>query len=224
MSIPELRYPNKSHRKTISLPQESPRLAELMGIIFGDGGINNNWQLTITLNSEADSKYSYYVIYLLKTLFKISVAVRKRPCGKTLVLVCSSMNLLDFLISKGAVKGNKILQKIDIPLWIKYNLVFTKYFIRGLVDTDGCLYTHIHKTNYREYFNIGFCFTSYSKNLTYSLHEIFIRLGIKSHLGYNNQRIFLYGEKEVLKYLKIFGSSNPRIYQKYFKWRGARVV
>jgi len=37
-----LKYPNKSHRKNINFPSENNDLAELMGIIAGDEGINND--------------------------------------------------------------------------------------------------------------------------------------------------------------------------------------
>ncbi|PIU68772.1 hypothetical protein COS81_02745, partial [candidate division WWE3 bacterium CG06_land_8_20_14_3_00_42_16] len=84
-----LKYPRKSHRKIINIPKESKELAELFGIIFGDGGINNSWQLVISLNSNADLEYSYYVRKLLRKLFKIKVAIRKRPNQNTLVVVCS---------------------------------------------------------------------------------------------------------------------------------------
>jgi len=110
-----LKYPRKSHRKIIKIPNDSEKLAELLGIALGDGGINNDWQLVISLNSSLDLEYSQYVSNLLRELFDIDVAVRKRPNQDTLVLVCSSSNLVDFLISKGAVKGNKIKQEINVP-------------------------------------------------------------------------------------------------------------
>src|ERR1035437_6159691 len=113
-----LRYPNKSHRKIIELPSENNDLAELMGIIAGDGGINNNWQLVISLNSEKDLDYSFYITRLLRKLFNIKAVIRKRPNQNTLVIVCSSTNLVDYLVSKGAIRGNKIINKISVPLWI----------------------------------------------------------------------------------------------------------
>jgi intein/homing endonuclease len=73
------------------------------------------------------------------------------------------MNLLDFLTSKGVVRGNKILQQFDIPEWIKASPEYKKYFVRGLVDTDGCLYIHQHKVGGKLYKNLGLCFSSYSK-------------------------------------------------------------
>ncbi len=219
-----LKYPLKSHRKSINIPDESSDLAELMGIIFGDGGINNAWQLVISLNSELDKIYSAYVCKLFERLFGSEVASRKRPDQNTLVIVCSSMNLLDFLALKGAVRGNKILQGLNIPKWITRNKGFQKAFVRGLVDTDGCLYTQSHVVSGKRYSNIGFCFSSSSNTLLISVVEILRRFGVYPHVMLHKNAIYLYSQRAVLKYLNIFGSSNPRIFNKYQIWRGARAA
>lgn len=203
-----LQFPNKSHRKIINIPSESFALAEFLGIVLGDGGINNDWQLVISLNSVLDADYSIYIADLIKKLFNITPTVRKRPNQNTLVIVSSSTSLIDFLVSKGAVRGNKILQKIDIPLWIKGSLEYKKTFVRGLVDTDGCLFIHKHRI----------------KNLINSVANILLEFEIPPHITKNKQHIYLYSEKAIIRYLNIFGSSNKRIYQKYASWRDARVV
>ena len=219
-----MKYPQKSHRKNISIPNENNDLAELMGIIAGDGGINNNWQLVISLNYIKDFHYSIYGASLLEKLFNINAARRKRPNQNTLVVVCSSTNLVNYLISKGAVKGNKITQNINIPSWITKRNNFKKAFVRGLVDTDGCLYIHKHCVNGKTYLNIGFCFTSLSNKLLLSVARILSEFGIKPYIKDDNHRIYLYSKSNVIKYLSVFGSSNPRIYQKYADWKGARAV
>ncbi|MDO8487676.1 MAG: LAGLIDADG family homing endonuclease [Candidatus Curtissbacteria bacterium] len=219
-----LKFPLKSHRKKIFIPGDSVLLAEFMGIVFGDGGINNDWQLVISLNSELDFEYSKYVAKLIKDLFNLEVSTRKRPGQNTLVIVCSSMNLLEFLFKKGAVKGNKIQQQFDTPKWIKENINYGRAFVRGLVDTDGCLYTHRHTVSGKVYTNIGFCFSSFSKPLLADVETILESTGIKPHTRRQKNSIYLYSNKAVIEYLQTFGSSNPRILNKYKKWRGARVV
>ena len=108
MSLAHLKYPKKSHRKPIKIPKDSEELAELLGIVFGDGGINNKWQLVISLNSNLDKEYSQYIFSLIKKLFNISAIIRKRPNQNTLVVVASSISLVEFLVSKGAARGNKL--------------------------------------------------------------------------------------------------------------------
>lgn len=223
MDLALLRYPNKSHRKVITLPSDNEELAELLGAIAGDGGIGNEWQLVISLNSILDISYSIYLSNLLKSLFNIDISVRKRPNQNTLVLVASSTHLVDFLVNKGAARGNKIKQNLDIPYWVKGNPNLEKAFIRGLMDTDGCLYINKHRVLGKEYKNIGLCLTSYSKKMLYSVAEIFTRFDIKPHLTDKNRRIYLYSAKSVVKYLNIFSSSNPRITNIFEMWRDVRV-
>ncbi|MBI3256125.1 MAG: hypothetical protein HYZ63_04100 [Candidatus Andersenbacteria bacterium] len=221
MDISLLKYPKKSHRKKIILPSESVALAELMGIILGDGGINNGWQLIVTVNSIADLAYSGYVKSLLENLFGIQVVTRKKKIGNALDIISSSTSLVDFVVSKGAVRGNKVAQKIDIPNWIKGNEEYEKHCVRGLVDTDGCLYIHRHTVAGKKYRNIGFNFSSMSKPLIYSVSIILKKFDIEPHITPDYSQIYLYSQKAVVDYLGIFGSSNPRITNKYKEWRGA---
>ncbi len=219
----ELKYPKKSHRKKIDIPKESKDLAEFLGIEIGDGGINNGWQVVITLNSIKDREYSEYVSMLINMLFNIKVAARKRKNRNALLLVSSSTALVEFLIEKGAVKGNKIKQQIDIPKWIKGNPEYEKKFVRGLVDTDGCLYIHNHRVQGKKYRNIGFCFTSFSKKLTITVANILTKYKIEAHIEDNGRRLYIYNQKGIKRYLEVFGSSNPRILKKYDEWRD-RIV
>ena len=224
MEVNLLKYPKKSHRKIIRIPSESKELAELMGIIAGDGGINNDWQLVISLNSVKDKEYSKYVCQLLEKLFNIEVVIRKRPNQNALVLVCSSTSLLDFLVTKGAVRGNKINQGIGTPLWVKKNLDYGKSFVKGLVDTDGCLYIHKHIINGKSRKDIGFCFTNNSKNLIKIVMDVLKKIGAEPHISNKQNRVYLYGKKQIEGYLGEIGSANSRILNKYKDWRGARVV
>ncbi|EKE15493.1 MAG: hypothetical protein ACD_11C00153G0002 [uncultured bacterium] len=215
-----LRYPNKSHRKKIKFPNESTDLAELMGIEFGDGGIGNPWQMVITMNAEKDLEYAYYIKKLIYKLFCVNPAIRIRK-EKALLIVSSSTSLVDFLVRKGAVRGNKIKQCFDIPAWVLNKDAYKKAFVRGLVDTDGCLYIHRHTIKNIPYKNIGFCFTSSSRNLLNSVADIFQYFEIKPHITDKGRRIYLYGKDSVIKYLRIFRSVNPRITELYKTWRGA---
>ena len=54
--------------------------------------------------------------------------------------------------------------------------------------------------------------------------DIFIEFGIVPHISKRGRDISLYQENAILKYLKIFGTSNRRIESVYIKWRDARAV
>lgn len=224
MELSLLKYPLKSHRKAIIFPSDSENLAELIGIIYGDGAIGNPWQVTISLNSITDAAYAKYVNLLIFSLFGLEAKLRKRPNQNTLVVVLTSTAAVDFLVEKGAARGNKLINVKAVPSWILANNDYKRLFVRGIVDTDGCIYFHSHFIKGKKYVNIGLCFTNYSPEIVSEISSILTRRSIKAHVTDKGRRIYLYSEKQVAKYLDEFGSSNPRILEKYAKWRDSRVV
>lgn len=224
VDVHTLRYPQNSHRKQVILPKYSVELAEFFGIMMGDGGINNPWQANITLNSIKDAKYSKYISRLCKRLFGIIPAIRKRKTRNALVVSLSSTSVVDFLVENGLVRGNKLKTGLRIPKWILEKPLYQKACVRGLIDTDGCIFVHVHKVRGKIYKNIGLSFVSLSKELIFQVADIFAEFGIMPHITKRGQDIYLYQVDAVVKYLKVFGTSNERISSVYNKWRDARAV
>lgn len=216
-----LKYPKKSHRKTIRIPKPSQSLAEFFGIMLGDGGINNSWQANITMNSIADAGYVFYIEKLIQDLFGVSPAIRKRKTRNAVVISTASTTLVDFLVEKGLPRGNKLKNGVRIPDWILKRRPYLVACVRGLMDTDGCLFIHFHKMAGKSYKNIGLCFTSYSSKMLGQVAGAFEEFGIIPHIGTQGRNIYLYRADAVAKYLKVFGTSNERISSLYEKWRGA---
>ena len=219
MEIGLLKYPNKSHRKTVTLPRNSVGLAEFMGVMAGDGEISNQWQARISMSVFVDEPYSNYLKLQINKLFNLDPRITVRKNENTILITCNSTSLVDYLVNKGMTRGNKIVGGINIPDWVTGNKPYEIAFVRGLVDTDGCLYIHKHKVNNKTYNNIGFCFANSAKGLLDSVYNILLKNDIKPTLNHSNTHIYLYKVESVVKYLSIFGSSNPRIFQKYEKWR-----
>lgn len=219
----KLKHPEKSHRKKVILPQDSVELAEFMGIMAGDGGVSNQWQFAITVNSLADALYAEHIRKLILQLFNLEVRFMERE-RHALVIVCSSVTVLEFLFKKGFTRGHKINLGITMPKWVKNESAYEKAFVRGLVDTDGCIFIHKHTVAGKEYRNLGLTFTSFAPGLVNSVVEAFQKNGIMPHLSNRGRSVYLYKEESVVKYLSIFGSSNPRIARKYEEWRGVRVA
>lgn len=218
-----LAYPKKSHRKQVTTPETSEKLAEFFGLMLGDGGIGNPWQLTITMNSEKDKEYSKYVVDLIHSLFGVRPAMRTRKDMNALVIVLSSTTIVDFVTMRGLPRGNKLAGLLEIPGWIMEKPLLKRACVRGLMDTDGCLFVHRHKTLGRRYENIGLCFTSLSKELTQQVADIFLENRIVPHITADGTRIYLYSVKAVEQYLQTFGSSNPRISKLYQSWRANKA-
>lgn len=223
-AVSRLKHPGKSHRKLVLLPKYSLQLAEFFGLMIGDGGINNPWQANITLNAIKDKEYGAYISKLCKVLFGIVPAIRKRKERQALVISLASTTIVDFLVMNGLPRGNKLKNGLRIPAWILAKKRYRIACVRGLMDTDGCLFIHKHVVAGKNYNNLGLCFTSYSVELIGQVADIFEECGIIPHVDGRKQHVYLYRADAVIKYLKIFGTSNDRISSVYHKWRDARAV
>lgn len=224
VKVSQLKHPENSHRKQVLLPKHSKDLAEFFGIMIGDGGINNDWQFKITMNSIADKDYSKYVLKLVQKLFKVEPSLMKRKNRNAMDVYLNSVTVVDFLVDNGLIRGNKLKQGLKIPKWILKNREYSKVCVRGLFDTDGCMYIHTHKVSGKIYRNIGLQFTSYSKELIFQVAEILDNFGIMPHITKRGNEIYIYQADMIKKYLKLFGTSNSRISSVYNKWRDARAV
>lgn len=219
-STMSLQYPKKSHRKEVLLPKHSVRLAEFFGIMIGDGGINNPWQATITLNVIKDRHFALYVKKMIKELFGIIPSSFVYKTSNALRILVNGVSLVDFLVSEGLPRGNKLRAGLKIPPWILKNRQYSYACVRGLVDTDGCMFVHIHAVAGKVYKNIGLTFSSRSPELIGQVAAILEKSGIMPHVSLRGTDIYVYRKGAVERYLKIFGSSNARISSVYKKWRG----
>lgn len=177
------------------------QLAELVGIVLGDGGLTP-YQLKITLNKETEHEYVDFVCNLLGELFNevpkkyYFGGVAKKTCNVCL----SGAGLIEYLVSLGLKIGNKVTHQVGVPKWISSQGDYSDACLRGLIDTDGCIYTHRHRNRGVQLVNLGLNFTSHSKPL---LDFVSNQLNL---LGFTpKQRIYsvwLYRENEVIKYME----------------------
>jgi len=219
-SVTSLRYPKKSHRNKVLLPKHSADLAEFFGIMLGDGGINNQWQANITLNATKDRAYSQYIQELINLLFGITPKSFIYKTKDALRILANGVSLVDFLVSEGLPRGNKLRAGLTIPTWILRNKKYSYACVRGLIDTDGCMFIHTHTVAGKVYRNIGLTFSSRSPDLIFQAAAIIEKSGIMPHVSLRGTDIYVYRKEAVERYLKIFGSSNDRIKSVYKKWRG----
>ena len=162
---PEL-YTHCNLRRIISEPKDSVDFAEFIGIMLGDGSIGSSCtQVVITLHKKDAQNYILLVCNIIKKLFSIDPAVycyQKGSHKNVADITIHSTSLVGFLKSKGLKSGHKVKQQVDVPHWIKINKNFSKYCLRGLIDTDGCVYLHKHKSNGCDCLNIGLNFSNKS--------------------------------------------------------------
>ena len=204
--------------KEINHPLRSKYLAELIGIILGDGSLTK-YQLKISLNNRTERDYAIFVTSLIKKLLNVKVylAVRKKNACD---LVVSSVKLIQYLNKLGLRAGDKIRNQVRIPKWILTNKDYAIACLRGLIDTDGCIYYHNHVTKGIRYLHVGMGFTSHCSPLLNDVYDILLSLGFSAKIkpkGY----IFLYNREEIKRYfaeIKTHNNHHLQRYNNYFKY------
>lgn len=201
--------------KEISHPQPSENLAEFIGIVLGDGG-TTPFQVTISLHREDDKLYVNYVGKLIEELFHVtpSFSFREAVCS----IVISRVKLVTFLKTMGLPIGSKVKHQVGVPNWILTNNSYSRACIRGLIDTDGCFYVDRHRYKEKLYLNPGLNFTNRSLPLLR-----FCKIKLEG-FGFTPRQtskfsIALRKEAEIARYLKEIGTSNPKVENKYLRYK-----
>ncbi len=195
-------------------PKKSAALAEFVGIILGDGGITKH-QVTITLHHIDDKAYGKFVAKLIKNLFGITPSIYHSVKYSVNNYVVSRSRLVEFCTQKLGLKmGNKVKHQIDIPSWIKENRKFYIACVRGLVDTDGSVFTHRYKVNKKQYAYKKLDFCSMSAPLRNSVYSILKEIELHPRLK-RNKIVRLNSIRDMERYFSIVGTHNPKHLKRY---------
>ena len=203
-------------RKKIIKPRQSNNLAEFIGICMGDGSLTD-YQLVISFNRFDDAEYVSIVRKMIFELFGYTPSIQERKDSKCTNLVVSSVELVEYLTFLGLPKGDKLRSGLDIPDWVKGNQEFTRYCIRGLIDTDGSIYQEVHKAINRVYAYPRLSFVSASDNLRKSVNSALSEIGIESRIRMN-RNVNIERFTDINKYFRIIGSSNPKHLRRFAKF------
>lgn len=210
----------------VNLPQESIELAELYGIMLGDGSLTKiknykvgTYQLRVVGDSRNDKTYLLeYVKPLIEKLFSLKVATFVSKKKNALYLVVTSRKLVEFFESKGFKPGDKIRNLLDIPDWIKNNKEFLRRCLKGLYDTDGSAYKLTNQNSYQ------ILFTNYNPVLLNAVRGSLISLDIGVSRISRGRDITITKKSELRKFLKEVGFSNIKHLNKVKMWNLSPVV
>ena len=205
--------------KKIRRVSPSEDLAELIGMLFGDGHLSD-YQVILTTNSETDREHAIFFKSFVNKIFGLSAALLYRTDHLVVNAVVSSKNLADFLNSLGMPKGNKIKNNLAVPGWVMKNALYQKAFLRGLFDTDGCIYLDKHNIRDKLYKHMGWTITSYADKLVEGIIEILKNLGFNPTYRVSQRSVFLRRQPEIVRYFKEVGTHNPKHRNRYLKFSG----
>jgi len=191
-------------KKVFTCPPYSEKLAEVIGIILGDGSIND-YQVRVTLSRKVDRSYAIFVRGLIYHVFGEWPSVMERVEDNTIELTISGSGLVEVLEQLGLRRGNKIVHQVDFPKWVSDSPQYGIACVRGLFDTDGGLY--FHKKGLKKY--LGWCFASFSGPLLKNVMDVLLRLGFNVKKS-EDHKLYMYSLDNISRYMRIVGSSNPK--------------
>lgn len=199
-------------------PSKSKELAEFIGIMLGDGNMTD-MQLKIYLNTIDDKSYIKFVEKLIERLFKLKpTTVDRNDCQVSYILI-SRKKLVDFCKELGLVIGDKIKNNAKIPNWIMENRQYKIACIRGIFDTDGCVYDECHKINNKSYSYLRAAIVNKNPCFRGQVARILKELGFSPRIR-NNRSVNLELKQDVIKYFIVIGSNNPKHRNRYQKILG----
>ena len=200
----------------IKIPLFSRELAEFTGIVIGDGGITKN-QVMISTNSIVDRKYGYFIKKLIKKLFNVDASIYFVDSHTLMIVAASRIKLVEFCNKKlGLHIGNKLKQGLDIPKWVRKNSEFEKACLRGIMDTDGCIFNECHKIKNKSYNYKRLNITSASPELIKSIFDILEKNNLSPRIR-NGRCVQIEDKGKIEKYFKIIGTSNAKHLKRYYK-------
>src|SRR3989344_5052564 len=190
-----------------------PEIAELIGAFIGDGYITSeNYVVGFAGDRYLDRDYFLNFLYpLLVKKFDVCPRIYFRKDENTIMLKVRSKILVKIFLSWGFKPGIKS-RIVSIPDSILKNKKLLNPCLRGIFDTDGCVFYDRRTVYSRPYPRITLQSASITliEQIEAHLSENFkVYTYKKARDGYRNY-VEIYGHKQLEMFLKQIGFSNNR--------------
>lgn len=186
---------------------------ELYGALLGDGWISspnqrNKWTIGLCGHRSLDKDFILLMKLRVKNLFKREGFLNENPKHNVISFLFSHQLLVEYLHSQlNFPIGRK--EHLQLPPNIM-NLSFgdIRYVIRGIFDTDGSFHLEKNKKGERKYP----CLSIHMKEpiLMSQIVNILRDQGFTFYYDPKNHQLRLKGHKQLSKWMKEIGSSNPK--------------
>ena len=177
----------ESHPRHMS-ETEKETLAYVVGVAIGDGNLSNPNGRATRLRITCDKKYSLLIDRIRKAIQVVlpqnKVSLQHRT--ETYLDISCYSNKWEGLLGWKVGQGSKYDQNVSVPTWIKQNKKYSTYCLKGLLETDGCIYMD------RGYKMVNF--VTIIPDLAHDVMSIISDLGFRAHLydmqpkGFNCKR------------------------------------
>lgn len=124
-------------------PERGPLLAYVIGLALGDGNLSNPNGRATRLRITCDAKYPNLASRMKRALEELLPQNRVSIVSRSprwFDLSCYS-NHWETLLGWEVGKGSKYAQRVRVPEWIKPSREYSTHCLRGLLETDGSVYS-----------------------------------------------------------------------------------
>lgn len=231
----DVQYSTRDKKRGIQIPNSlTPELAELIGILAGDGNIylkkNKKYEIRICGHLSEDKEHHQIIIAsLFNKVFNVKNLVETTHQYKRARYIgISSKAITTFLVYHiGLPSGKKLDAKQIIPLAIlRADITIKAAFLRGLADTDFCLRFKRRKDIKNPYHSDPYIVGRFGNNqkmindLLYLINSLGIRAYITEERGeYKiNRVVTASGKKNLQKWMATICFNNYKHTTKYDIW------
>lgn len=221
-------------KQNVSIPNlADPLLAYETGVHIGDGSLqiipNRTHSTRFFGHAEQDWQFFSEILpKIIKHLYNKDVKPTKRSDARTCTLSICSKGVATFKKNiLGLPAGNKIQLK-GLPSFVKEDKNLLIACIKGIADTDFCLY--FHKDKRGPYSDPVINCTMSNKFLIQDLSICLEKLGFEVHSKFDIRRtrngvehfehkLDIYGSAQLLKWMSVIGFNNPHYVNKFLSWK-----
>ena len=198
----------KYNRKTFRIPLLNEDIAEIFGVLNGDGYLSKiNHEISVIGNVKTDNNYFCYLKKKFENVLGIKFKIEKFE--HYLKLRAYSICLVNWLCNQHGFPKGKKKGKLKIPSVLLSNKKLLEAYIRGLFDTDGTFYLRRKDEPVIE-------ISSADKKYLEQVRKQLLLLGFKGGIG--EHRLFIYNKHEIDQFFKKIKPSNPKHLNKYQKY------
>lgn len=193
-------------------------VGEFVGVFIGDDFVNkydNHSIIEFTGHMIDEKEYFYYQLMpLIRTIFPAKPHITIRERG--LRLRYNSKDMYEKIVNEFNLPAGKKSSNIKIPVMFLKNKKIIKSVIRGIFDTDGSIIWDRRKIYKNFYPRLSV--TTISKKLAHQLKDLLEDLEFNVYLFKDKEKsnrgvayhIDLYGFKQLNRWIKEIGFSNPK--------------
>ncbi len=195
---------NKFIKKEIKNPIMDSHLAEILGVLNGDGYISDiKYEISVVLSSY-EKNYALYLKNMFEKKFKTHFNLIIQP-GK-IRLKTYSTDIFKILTSNYNLPNGKKKGKLAIPKQVFTNRIWLISYLRGLFDTDGSFYIRRKKDPVIE-------ISSADKRFLNEVKDTLIHLGFNTSIGTN--KISIYRKEDIIKFFNLIKPANSKHLKKH---------